>query len=628
MRVIPRCLWSAFLALFTLIVSTAAAQSDDLLYVIYDSSNSMWGELADGSRKYEAGRKGLDSALGSSALRRDLAFRAYGHREVGDCRDSELIVPPMPAGDAAPLIAAAVQDIRPTGKTPISYSLREALKDFDERRGDILLISDGLETCDADPCALMYDWREQDVKVRVHVVGVGLNDIERKAMMCVAEAGGGQYFDAGSESEFRAALDEASAIEPGAPAPIDTGRGYALILSGADESGRSFLVEGQLFRDGAAVGTVTSNGRNVLDGPGEYDLEVGAVLRDGTLYKPVRQTVVVDSSGETRVSVTVTRPAIVSASFSESGDAVRGASVSAWQDGREVFRFRAFDEVLARPGAYEFRSSPNADNELVVAETLTEGEHSVIDFVLVNTVGVRFQYVLPNGEADQRTGELYIDDELRYSVSGSRFNTVLPGTYELRDKFDDPMNQLDPIEVTITTEEEQVIDVPMTVGYIATAYSGEARDYHNQTTTRVFIHAVDPETGKSTGSITSATNRVEVAKPGLYRVAGHSSGGYFDPVDITVEANERVTAELIAKATADVSVSYPPDNYEREPDRAFLIPLDGQNPKQTYMRPGAVLKVPPGRYRVDPHGVPGTQPLHIELEPGEVRSAMFEKPDE
>ena len=610
-------------ALFLLTGRVTAQTTDDLLYIIYDSSNSMWGELSDASRKYEAGRTAISSALGSTALDRDLAFRAYGHRQAGDCRDTELIVAPAPAADLRADIEAAVNGIRPTGKTPISHSLGEALKDFGDRKGDILLISDGIETCDLDPCALMYDWREQGVTIRVHVVGVGLNEIERSAMMCVAEAGGGQYFDAGSEGEFRAALTEATEIEPGEAKPLEQGRGYALILTGTDETGRSFLLGGQLFKDGAAVDSLTSNGRNALEGPGDYEIEVGVVLRDGSLYKPVRQAVSIESPGETRVDVTVTRPAIVSASFAESGETVRGSGVSAWQDGKEVFRFRAFDEVLARPGEYEFRSSPNADNELVVAETLEEGVHTVVDFVLAKTVGVRFRYTLSNGQEDQRTGELYQNDELRYSVSGSRFNTVLPGTYQLRDKFADPLNPLTAAEVVVTGDDEQVIDVPMTVGSIATAYTGSERDFLNPTTTRVFIHALDPETGQSLGSITSATNRVEVAKPGRYRVEGHAGGGYFDPVEVTVVANEQVTAELTAKPTADVSVTYAGE-YEREPDRAFLIPLDGQQPRQTYMRPGAVLKVPPGRYRIDPHGVTGIEPLSVELQPGDAQELVFQ----
>ncbi|MEM7357997.1 MAG: hypothetical protein AAF431_02740 [Pseudomonadota bacterium] len=605
------------------LLAQTADSEKALLYVIYDSSNSMWGELSDTSRKYEAGRKAISSALKVDASERDLAFRAYGHRRAGDCRDSELMVAPTDAAAAIPKIQDSVNGVRPTGKTPISYSLRESLKDFGDRKGDILLISDGIETCDIDPCALMDEWRENGVNIRVHVVGVGLNDLERQAMQCVAERGSGNYYDAGSEGEFQAALGEISEIEPDDPEPVEQYQGYALIISGADESGRSLLLNGQLYKDGEVVTSLTSNGRNVLEGPGDYEIEIGPLLRDGAIYKPVRQAVSITETGEKRISVVVTRPASVGASFSEKGEEVRGSNVSAWQEDKEVFSFRSFDEVFARPGEYEFRATPNADNELKVTATLIEAEHTDVKFALVNTVKVKFNYVLSNGESDQRTGQLVQNDEVKYSVATNRFNTVLPGTYTLQDKFADPLNSLDPIEVIIGNDEEQTIDVPMTAGFIASEYTGAERDFHNLKTTRVFVHAVDPETGKSKGSVTSATTRIEAAKPGLYRVVGHASGGYFDPVEVTVEANKTVTATLTAKPTADISITYAPGDYDRTPDRAFLAPLEGQEPNKTYMSPGKVLKVPPGRYKITPHGVPGLEPMEVNLVAGETKAIVL-----
>ena len=110
------------------VVKTGA---DGRIYVVYDSSGSMWGELADKSRKYEAGRTALSTFLETDLGGREVAFRAYGHREKADCRDSELIVPFSPLDVAKPKINDAVANIRPMGKTPINYSLREASKDFD-----------------------------------------------------------------------------------------------------------------------------------------------------------------------------------------------------------------------------------------------------------------------------------------------------------------------------------------------------------------------------------------------------------------------------------------------------------------------------------------------------------------
>jgi len=548
--------------------------------------------------------RAIGPALLSDSSQRDLAFRAYGHRRAGDCRDTELIVSPMAAKDAKPKIQTAVNSIRPTGKTPISHSLKESLKDFGGRKGDILLISDGIETCDIDPCELMRQWRNDGVKIRVHVVGVGLNDIERKAMMCVAETGGGDYFDAGSEGEFQEALGKVSKIEPGNPKPIKQTQGYALIIQGVDETGRSFLLNGQLFKDGEPVMSLTSNGRNVLEGPGDYEMEIGPLLKDGTIYKPVRKKVSITERGETDVNVIVTRPAIVSAKFSEEGAEHRGSQVYAYQDSKEIFTFRRFDEVLARPGEYEFRTKPNADNELTETAMLVEGEHTVVEFSLVQTVEVTIKYVLPNGETDQRGGELHKDGKELYTVSHKNPVTVIPGTYELRDKYPRAtvMNPLPAgTVITVTDEEKQTIEIPMQAGYILTEYTGEDFDFIKRSGGYTYIHALDAD-GKSIGSKTASPGGAAVvAKPGRYRVLGHSGKGYFEPVEITVENNKTVTASVLAKPVAAVSMRYAEGAYEREPDRASLVPMDGQKPIKTYMGIGKVLKVPPGRYYIKPH---------------------------
>ena len=263
MRVLSAAL--LFLAA-TLTSSVFAEEQEDppkKLYVIYDSSNSMWGALADESRKYEAGRKALGDLLEGDLSGRSIAFRAYGHREKANCRDTELMVPFTDAFQAKDKISAAAAEIRPTGKTPISHSLQEALKDFGEDTGDILLVSDGIETCDQDPCELMRQWRQSNVNIRVHVVGVGLEDYQRDAMSCIADVSGGQYFDADSEDRFAEALrgaTTASAQPKQKPSAVEQFRGYALTITATDKEGRSYVVAGKLLKDNSPIDDVRSHG--------------------------------------------------------------------------------------------------------------------------------------------------------------------------------------------------------------------------------------------------------------------------------------------------------------------------------------------------------------------------------
>jgi hypothetical protein len=432
--------------------SDAQAQPRGLLYIVYDSSNSMWGELSDGSRKYEAGRVALDALLGSALDRERLAFRAYGHRRPGDCADTELIVAPTDPSAAGKKIGEAVNAMRPTGKTPITASLRAGLKDIGEQEGDILLISDGIETCDIDPCALMEEWQEKNVPIRVHVVGVGLNDIERKAMSCVATTSGGSYFDAGSEAELVEALNKASSVVEAAPAAAEPDQAYVLELNGRDETGRQFVIQGDLLKDGKSVQTVSSIGRNPVEIPGGYVVKAGVLLQDGSIYKPVTAKVIIDKPGKPAVlDLKVVRPAIVSASFAEDGEAHRGALVTAYRNGKKAFSFRPFDEALARPGNYEFRSNPNQDNVLRVPAGLVEGEHKIVDFDLQKTVKFHIEFRGPGGERVRKNSSLSRGGKKIYFVHARNGGRAVPGSYDLN--MDDRKTPLPkPVKVDIKSE--------------------------------------------------------------------------------------------------------------------------------------------------------------------------------
>ncbi len=543
-----------------------AAQSKFL--IIYDSSNSMWGELSDKSRKYESGRNALSNLLNNDFGGRDIGFRAYGHREKSDCNDSELVVGFNEASKAKADILKAAESIRPTGKTPITLSLRESVKDFSGDSGDILLISDGIETCDIDPCQLVNQWRKDNIDIRVHVVGVGLTELERSAMSCIAETTQGKYFDADSAEGFSEALKEARvAIDTpkGEPDPQPQEQGYALHISAIDDQGRRYIANGKLTKDDEEIGSVTSNGRNVLEGPGNYRIEIGPVLKDGSIFKPVTENVSIEQSGDTHIEVIVNRPAIVSANFTEEGEEHPGSLVYAYQDDKEMFRFRAFDEALALPDDYEFRATPNKDNKLSLTSTLTEGEHTELNFELQKTVKFYVHYQFSNGDTTQRGGELWRDGEKRYNILGSNGGRAQPGVYELRSRH--KYTPLTPIEVEVV-EEGQIIEVPLNNGYVIVHYA-ESEDY-TANPSKAFIES------KASGKSNYAGIDKPIAiSPGAYVVNPNTYAGFFDPIDIEIVAGETTEVMFEPKPLGNLTVEYAPsENYTKQPDRASVYALD------------------------------------------------------
>lgn len=172
---------------------------------VFDGSQSMYG-LWQSDQKINIARKILsnilDSLKGQENL--ELALRVYGHQKdypPPDCEDTRLEVPF--GKDNHDEIKHRLKAVVPRGTTPIAYALRKAGEDFppcDDCRNLIVLITDGIEECGGDPCAVSQELQSRGVVLRPFVIGIGRNFEEE--FECV-----GTYFDASSEQMFSNALE-------------------------------------------------------------------------------------------------------------------------------------------------------------------------------------------------------------------------------------------------------------------------------------------------------------------------------------------------------------------------------------------------------------------------------------
>ncbi len=208
-----------------------ASPSDAML--IMDGSGSMWG-VVDGETKIAAARQAVRTLLEAWPADRKLGLMAYGHRRKGDCGDIETIAPVATMDAAA--VAAAIDRISPKGKTPIVASLTEAAAQLKSRENaaTIILVSDGIETCGGDPCALARELEASGVNFTAHVVGFDVTDPAAKAQLrCIADATGGVYRDAADADGLKEALRETATAEgetqkASAPAPREPEEPYNL----------------------------------------------------------------------------------------------------------------------------------------------------------------------------------------------------------------------------------------------------------------------------------------------------------------------------------------------------------------------------------------------------------------
>lgn len=203
----------AFAGLAAFLGLASPANAADRAIIVLDASGSMWGQI-DGRPKLQIARETLRSVLGDLPTDLELGLMAYGHRQKGVCSDIELLVPP--AAGSASAIAEAADDLRFLGKTPLSEAVKQAAEAlrYTEDRATVVLITDGIETCNADPCALGVELENTGVDFTAHVVGFGLSREEGRQVACLAEETGGRYIQAGNEAELGDALTDTVAAKP------------------------------------------------------------------------------------------------------------------------------------------------------------------------------------------------------------------------------------------------------------------------------------------------------------------------------------------------------------------------------------------------------------------------------
>ena len=136
----------------------------------------------------------------------ELALRVYGHQtpvtsSFQDCNDTKLEVGFGPSTINA--IKNRISTIQAKGATPIARSLEAAAGDFPDtlQRNFIILITDGLESCDNDPCVIARKLKEKGVKVTPFVIGIGMDLSYLNQFNCI-----GTFIDAENKTSFQSGL--------------------------------------------------------------------------------------------------------------------------------------------------------------------------------------------------------------------------------------------------------------------------------------------------------------------------------------------------------------------------------------------------------------------------------------
>ncbi len=196
----------AFAFAFVLSPAQAADEPDARAILVLDASGSMWGQV-DGKNKIVIAREVIADMMENWDENVHLGLSAYGHNSKGDCNDIETLIKVGPKTDSK--IVEIVNGLNPKGKTPLTAAVKKAAEElkYTEEAATVILLSDGIETCDLDPCAVGKSLEEEGIDFTAHVIGFDVKVEDQAGLKCLAENTGGKFLSADNAGQLGEALE-------------------------------------------------------------------------------------------------------------------------------------------------------------------------------------------------------------------------------------------------------------------------------------------------------------------------------------------------------------------------------------------------------------------------------------
>jgi Ca-activated chloride channel homolog len=185
-------------------------RSCDPAILLWDASGSM-GQPVPGRPKetrIEQARLAAADVLPALTARRAVGLMTYGGQVGGRDICDTIRLRVAPRTGAAADILREVTALEPFGGTPLAESVRTAAETLGDGGAPalIVVVTDGIESCKGDPCAVARDIAERANGVRVHIIGFGLTGTPVDGLRCLTRETNGLYADVHDTSDLAAAL--------------------------------------------------------------------------------------------------------------------------------------------------------------------------------------------------------------------------------------------------------------------------------------------------------------------------------------------------------------------------------------------------------------------------------------
>lgn len=194
------------------------SNKNEMILFIVDFSNSM-SEKIKGIKKIDMVLDTVTQILPSIPSNQRIGLRVYGHKSgifaAQACKASTLMVPITK--NSAGSIRNSLFSLSPSGWTPITYSLKQAIaNDFGDYTGKkrIILLSDGGENCDESPCDFAMELIKTRDDISIDVIAFNISDQEaNNQLKCAALATYGKFYTANTAAQLLNSLSKSLNVQ-------------------------------------------------------------------------------------------------------------------------------------------------------------------------------------------------------------------------------------------------------------------------------------------------------------------------------------------------------------------------------------------------------------------------------
>ena len=215
----PLGLVLVFLFTFLPCAFTSAQVVEKDMLLVFDASGSM-SEQFGGSPRIDVLKSSVSDLLGTLDSSVFVGLRPFANiknpDQVQACKITSLA---QNFTTERSIIKTQTSLLQAVGSyTPLAYTLTVSGGDFKVGNENVLiLLTDGKDTCNGDPVKAAGDLFNSDKKVKIYVIGMGVDADAKAQLSAISTAGGGIYYDASDSISLASSFKAIQNLEK----PID-----------------------------------------------------------------------------------------------------------------------------------------------------------------------------------------------------------------------------------------------------------------------------------------------------------------------------------------------------------------------------------------------------------------------